>query len=71
MMIPVFTRIENIEGKGENAGYQDFLIPQYFQNSSYTWLLKFTLINSFFTDNDTRSFCEKCRSKSDYTECAL
>ena len=29
-------RVENIVGKGENAGYQHFLLfPQYFQNTSY------------------------------------
>ena len=29
-------RIENIAGKGENAGYQHFLLfPQYFQKLSY------------------------------------
>ena len=28
----VFQRVENIVGKGENAGYQHFLLfPQYFQ----------------------------------------
>ena len=32
-MIFVFDRIENIVGKGENAGYQHFLLfPQHFQN---------------------------------------
>ena len=25
--------VENIVGKGENAGYQDLLFPQYFQKS--------------------------------------
>ena len=30
----VFRRVENIVGKGENAGYQHFLLfPQYFQKS--------------------------------------
>ena len=32
MMISVFNRVENIVGKGENAGYQHFLLfPQCFQ----------------------------------------
>ena len=32
MMIFVFDRVENIVGKGENAGYQHFLLfPQCFQ----------------------------------------
>ena len=31
-MISVFIRVENIVGKGENTGYQHFLLfPQYFQ----------------------------------------
>ena len=30
-----FGRVENIVGKGENAGYQHFLLfPQFFQNAS-------------------------------------
>ena len=32
MMIPLFIRVENIVGKGENADYQHFLLfPQGFQ----------------------------------------
>ena len=34
MMICVPDRVENIVGKGENAGYQHFLLlPQYFQKA--------------------------------------
>ena len=34
-------RVENIVGKGENAGYQHFLLfPQCFQKASYTGSLK-------------------------------
>ena len=34
-------RIENIVGKGENAGYQHFLLfPECFQNTSFPWSLK-------------------------------
>ena len=33
MMISVFYMVENIVGKGENAGYQHFLLfPRCFQN---------------------------------------
>ena len=33
----VLGRVENIVGKGENAGYQHFLLfPQYFPKASYT-----------------------------------
>ena len=41
MMISVFDRVENIVGKGENAGYQHFLLfPQCFQKPSGSGLLK-------------------------------
>ena len=34
-------RVENIAGKGENAGYQHFLLfPQYFQKASFFWVIK-------------------------------
>ena len=37
MIISVFNNVENIVGKGENAGYQHFLlIPQYFQKASFS-----------------------------------
>ena len=36
IMIYVFDRVENIVGKGENAGYQHFLLfPQCFQKFSF------------------------------------
>ena len=36
----VYRKIENIEGKGENAGYQHFLLfQQCFQNTSFSGLL--------------------------------
>ena len=38
-------RIENIEGKGENAGYQDFLlVSQCFQEQPFTGLLKVRIV---------------------------
>ena len=37
----VFGRVENVEGKGENAAYQHFLLfPQCFQNLSCSGSLK-------------------------------
>ena len=37
----VFDRVENIAGKGENAGYQHFLLfPQCFPKASFSGLLK-------------------------------
>ena len=45
MMIAVFDRVENIEGKGENAGYQHFLhFSQYFQKTSFPGSLKFGIV---------------------------
>ena len=36
MIISVFDRVENIVGKGENAGYQHFLLfPQCFGKASF------------------------------------
>ena len=36
-----FERVENIVGKGENAGYQHFLLfPQYFQKASFSRVVK-------------------------------
>ena len=45
MMIPVFDRVENIVGKGKNAGYQHFLrFPQWFQKTSFLGSLKVRMI---------------------------
>ena len=45
MMIFVFERVENIVGKGENAGYQHFLLfPQCFQEAFYLGLLKIRIV---------------------------
>ena len=41
MTISVFDRVENIVGKGENAGYQHFILfPQCFQKASFLESLK-------------------------------
>ena len=41
----VLRRVENTVGKGENAGYQHFLLfPQRFQNASYTGLLEVVIV---------------------------
>ena len=41
MMIGVTDRVEKIVGKGENAGYQHFLLfPQCFQKASFPGLFK-------------------------------
>ena len=45
MMISLSDRVENIVGKGENAGYQHFLLfPQCFQKSSLSESLKFRIV---------------------------
>ena len=45
MMIFVFDRVENIVGKGENAGYQHFLLlPQCFQRAFYPGSLKVGIV---------------------------
>ena len=66
-------RIENAVGKGEIARYEQFLLfPLCFQKTFTTDMQKPGLVwervNSFLTE---RSFCGKCRSKSDCTECAV
>ena len=41
IMIFVLDRVENIVGKGENAGYQHFLLfPQCFQKASFLGVVK-------------------------------
>ena len=41
----VFGRIQNIVGKGENAGFQDFLLfPQCFQEASFSGSLKVGIV---------------------------
>ena len=44
-MIFIFDRIENIVGKGENAGYQHFLLfPQCFQKASFSEFFKVGIV---------------------------
>ena len=44
-MISLFERVENIVGKGENAGNQHFLLfPQCFQKASFLGLLKVGIV---------------------------
>ena len=44
-IISVFHRVENIVGKGENAGYQHFLLfPQCFQKVSLSGSLKVGIV---------------------------
>ena len=45
MMISHPDRVENIAGKGENAGYQQFfLFPQCFQKLSFSGLYKVGIV---------------------------
>ena len=43
-MIPVFDRVENIVGKGENSGNQHFLLPQCFEKASFSGSLKVGIV---------------------------
>ena len=41
LKIPVFERVENIVGKGENAGFQHFLLfPQFFPKAFFVRVVK-------------------------------
>ena len=45
MIIPLPDRTENIVGKGENAGYQHFLLfPQFFQKLPFSRSLKVGIV---------------------------
>ena len=45
MMVFVLDRRENILGKGENAGYNHFvLFPQCFRNGSSPWMLELGIV---------------------------
>ena len=45
MMISLFDRVENTVGKGENAGYQHFLLfPQYFPKPPFLGSLKVGIV---------------------------
>ena len=44
-MISVFDSVENIAGKGENAGYQHFLLfPQCFERASFQDMSKGVIV---------------------------
>ena len=44
MMISVFDWVENSVGKGENAGYQHFLLFPRFQKASFSGVLKVKIV---------------------------
>ena len=45
LMVSLSDRVENIAGKGENAGYQHFLLfPQFFRKPSFSGLLKLGIV---------------------------
>ena len=45
MILSVFDRVENIMGKGKNAGYQHFLhFPQYFEKVSFPNMSKGVIV---------------------------
>ena len=52
MVISALVRVENIVGKGENAGYQHYLLfPQCFQKASFSGLLKVGIVWLRVKDN--------------------
>ena len=54
MQIPFFDRIENIGGKGENAGYHHFLLfTQRFQKASFSGSLKSGVCGKELTEEKT------------------
>ena len=61
MMISVFDKVENSVGKGENAGYQHFLLfPQCFPKPSSLGLLKIEIVwQRFNILNVDYPFCFK------------
>ena len=48
MIISVFDRVENIVGKGENAGYQHFLLfPQCFGKATFPDMSKGVIVSEW------------------------
>ena len=69
MIISVFDRVENIVGKGENAGYQHFLLfPQCYEKASFTGTSKGVIVwewvNTFAKSID---LCQLALSAQDDT----
>ena len=50
IVINVFDRVENIVGKGENAGYQHFLLFSCFVKASFSGSLKVGIVWYWFND---------------------
>ena len=79
MIIPVFDRVENIVGKGENADNQHFLLfPQCFQVASSSGILKLWIVwkrlNPCFPDQESlgvRGREEKRRTYNQKVLCSI
>ena len=57
--------VENIVGKGENAGYQHFLLfPQCFQNASFPGSLKVGIVWKRVTCRDIHGTVGECEKLS-------
>ena len=51
MIISVFDRVENTVGKGENAGYQHFLLfPQCFEKASFPETSKGVIVREWVNE---------------------
>ena len=46
-------------------------VPKLFAVGPYFETARTIILNSFFTDDDTRRFCGQCRPRLDCTECAV
>ena len=58
MIISVFDRVENIAGKGENAGYQHFLLfTQCFEKASFPDMSKGVVVWEWVKSNSRFSPC--------------
>ena len=61
MIISVFDRVENIVEKGENAGYQHFLLfPQSFQKTSFSGTSKGIIVWEWANIHNFHKFQQIC-----------
>ena len=64
MTIPVYYRVENIVGKGENTGYQQFFFfPQFFQKAFFSGSLKKLPYLTLFTIQQSANISSSISTK--------
>ena len=65
MIISAFDRVENIVGKGENAGYQHLLLfPQCFEKASFSDTSKGVIVWEFVKINKIIDSYGLCQTRS-------